>query len=258
MPIGLKDMGHFDPVRELIEDALPNLLFMIIHEATAFLIKIRQKYEQRIDQIEPNKGDRNGIFDSAEHGTLLIGDASFIRSRRYFWTIDALDIFGSTIETSITTYNRFMGSLKTLETLERMEREKPKPGKREKESFSEEEKDKLLRKREIASKDFEGLLVRIRVLKDRTITLRDGVCICLVRNMETVCRLLLTAYSYSIQAQCSRAEHLHGSVRLSNFRPTSLYFTYNYPFAQHASQLPPYGLVSSQLTKFQVSLGCTV
>jgi hypothetical protein len=181
MPIGLNDMGHFDSVRELIEDALPNLLFMIIREATAFLIKIRQKYEQLVNQVEYNKGDRNGIFDSAGHDTLLIDDSSFIRSRRYFWTIDALDTFGSTFETSITTYNKFMDSLKTLETLERMEKEKPKSGQRKNESFSE---DELLRVKEIAFKDFDGLLVRIRVLKDRTITLRDGVCICFSRNME--------------------------------------------------------------------------
>jgi hypothetical protein len=179
MPTGLNDMGHFTPVPELIEDALPSLLFMIIRQATTFLIKIRQNYEQLFDQIESNLGDRDGIFDSAEHDTLLIDDASFVRSRRYFWAIDALDTFGSTIETSIATYNQFMDSLKTLE---RIEKEKPKPG--QDESVSEDEKDELLRQKEVAFKEFERLLVRIRVLKDRTIILRDGVCICLFWNME--------------------------------------------------------------------------
>jgi hypothetical protein len=166
-PAIVDDQGHIPRCRELISDPLLSLRFMVVRQATEFLNNIRRNYEGLLDKIESNLGDRNGIFNAVEHDRLLIDDASFIRSRRYFWTIDALDTFSFTITTSITIHSQFMDSLNERSSRVSQSWNRGSP------------EDEILRNKEIALKEFQRLQERIRALKERVITLRDGVCICL-------------------------------------------------------------------------------
>jgi len=149
----------------LISCPLLSVSFMAVRQATEFVNNIRKNYDRLLDKLEFNLGDRNVIFNPVEHDRLLIDDVSFIRSRRYFWTIEALDTFSSTIKTSIAIYDQFMDLL-----------DKTSPRLHERQNLEPSE-EQILRNEKIASKEFRGLLERIQAIKERTVTLRDGVCI---------------------------------------------------------------------------------
>jgi hypothetical protein len=108
-------------------------------------------------------------LDPENHGKLLIEDQSFERSRRYFWTIDALDTFSGTLKESIKTFEQFTNTIRAR-------------SRRIQDVYDGNDKKRA---------DGEGrfvwngvgngiteaniLLERIKAIKERTITLRDGV-----------------------------------------------------------------------------------
>ena len=158
-PVGGDHLETEDPIEELAFGSLPGLPSLLLRQATLCLSSIREGYEQLLDKIESNVGDRDGILDPDNHGKLLIEDQSFERSRRYFWTIDALDTFSGTLKESIKTFEQFMDALwRTSEKFQRgaWDRDTWERG-----------------KKEITEANL--LLERIKAIKERTITLRDGV-----------------------------------------------------------------------------------
>jgi hypothetical protein len=158
-PVGGDHLETEDPIEELAFGSLLDLPSVLLRQATLCLSSISEGYEQLLDKIESNLGDRDGILDPDNHGKLLIEDQSFERSRRYFWTIDALDTFSGTLKESIKTFEQFMDALwSTSKKLRRgaWDRDTWEGG-----------------KEEITEANL--LLERIKAIKERTITLRDGV-----------------------------------------------------------------------------------
>jgi hypothetical protein len=103
------------------------------------------------------------ILDAVEHDKLLIDDRLLMRSRRYFWIIDALDTFSVTIEESIKKYFGFINELKSASS----KLNKEKHGSTKYPAFTK----------------FKELRGRIQELRDRAITRRDGVRILLFYNI---------------------------------------------------------------------------
>jgi hypothetical protein len=68
-------------------------------------------YEDLLDKIESSLGDRDSILSPDNHGKLLIDDQSFERSRRYFWTIDALDTFSGTLKEPLPIFEQFTNAI---------------------------------------------------------------------------------------------------------------------------------------------------
>lgn len=162
--------GVKNPIEELAFGVLPTLPLLLLRQATSCLSSIIEGYEELLDKIESNLGDRDGILDPDNHGKLLIEDQSFERSRRYFWTIDALDTFSGTLKESLKTFEQFTDAIRA---------DSPRiQGIFETESLHpNDEEGSLIRygvKKNIAEANM--LLERIKAIKEKTITLRDGVC----------------------------------------------------------------------------------
>lgn len=157
------DRAH-DPMEELVIGMLPSLPLIL---QTSCLSGIREDYEELLDKIESNLGDRDSILSPDNHGKLLIDDQSFERSRRYFWTIDALDTFSGTLEESIEKFEQFTNAI----------RERSKHISDIARGLSDNDKDGHLIWDGVGIEVVKArrLLERIKVIKERTITLRDGV-----------------------------------------------------------------------------------
>jgi hypothetical protein len=135
----------------------------MVSQATEMLVDITDNYNQLLNEIESKLGDRYMILDAVEHDKLLIDDGLLMRSRRYFWIIDALDTFTVTIEESIKKYSGFINELKSASSKLNQE----KHGSTEDPAFTK----------------FKELRGRIQELRDRAITRRDGVRILLFYNI---------------------------------------------------------------------------
>jgi hypothetical protein len=149
-PVGDDPLG----TEQLAFGRLHSLPELLHREATSCFASITKGYEELLDKIESNLGDRDGILDPDNHGKLLIEDQSFERSRRYFWTIDALDTFGGTLEESLKIFELFTSNIQ-----ERIRGNLPWMARQVSEEVTHAQK----------------LLERIKAVKERTKTLRDGV-----------------------------------------------------------------------------------
>jgi hypothetical protein len=155
-------------LEHLMSETLPSFPLLLVREAALCLDCIREGYEELLDKIEFNLGDRDSIWSPDDHDKLLIDDQSFKRSRRYFWTIDALDTFSGTLEESLKMYREFTNSIQEGSQNIRRIIESKGGDKYEDENF-------IWNGAGNAVNEAQKILERIIAIKERTIILRDGV-----------------------------------------------------------------------------------
>jgi hypothetical protein len=89
-----------------------------------------------------------------------------VRSRRYFWTIDALDTFSAALQESLKVFEKFTGAIRECSTFVQLMAQGNVTKKKHGHFWNE---------AEAAVAEANILFDRIKAIKERTITLRDGV-----------------------------------------------------------------------------------
>jgi len=175
----------------------------LVHES---LFTITRRWEQIACYLEGLLAEKNGLLDPEYHDSLLTDDATFTRSKKYFWAIEFLIEAETSILDNINQAKRFVELLNS----------NPPCGEVARRMFV-----VRMKKHNSAIQKLEGLRKGFAKKQDEAKALRDGVS-CESKVPDHFAHLLLQLFSASAVMESRASTQLGENIKILTY--VSIFF----------------------------------